>query len=597
MVVEELEYSGIWGALPDWRQIQKLPEDILCAEITKLGGTPCEGRRFLCNQLENLNRTLNLGLSERFAQGCLDPLPWERVVPTDQELAQQVQQAEAAVRATEASPDLEENMGSPFSPGLQPLATMPGVSPSPAVGTTQLGLGSYTQASTSTELSASAALSLEPSQLALEGSSYPFLSSNPQVRINPEAALAIAGSNLRDCVDFQDGVCSYTLLFTLSSVGALSKEQSAQDLPFGCLPTVEALNRVHAAIAPKLLAASRVHTLSDFMRLIHKLISQCAVPVVWTSSDFILPEAATASTVPLEKLGSLTMSVSPSLYKIAHFLHMVGGVGLGPSRTFESNAALKALHDDLLTPRQAQGGGGGLLPQELAHLAQTTFGASLAFENFLEFPNVPNFVAPFDLLAYFRLRATEEGIRNGNPVALDGRILELLQSQTAGLSRLRRLFFDTPPDELVALINALKSILLDPSTLPRTEANSLPVLRALDARLADFESVLPPLAHLRNDLHEMCASSAQARLDEIRRLQTTQRNLSRSSSGSTSSSYAGSSDASAHHISLAGHKFAPLLTELQQLPASLEGNRRRVVLAATSGSSLVINALHSLPSQ
>ena len=38
MVVEELEYSGIWGALPDWRQIQKLPEDILCAEITKLGG-------------------------------------------------------------------------------------------------------------------------------------------------------------------------------------------------------------------------------------------------------------------------------------------------------------------------------------------------------------------------------------------------------------------------------------------------------------------------------------------------------------------------------------------------------------------------------
>jgi len=285
------------------------------------------------------------------------------------------------------------------------------------------------------------------------------------------------------------------------------------------------------------------------------------------------------------------------LYKIALFLHMVGGVGLAPSRTFESNAALKALHDDLLTPRQAQGGGGGLLPQELAHLAQTTFGASLAFENFLEFPNVPNFVAPFDLLAYFRLRATEEGIRNGNPVALDGRILELLQSQTAGLSRLRRLFFDTPPDELVALINALKSILLDPSTLPRTEANSLPVLRALDARLADFESVLPPLAHLRNDLHEMCASSAQARLDEIRRLQTTQRNLSRSSSGSTSSSYAGSSDASAHHISLAGHKFAPLLTELQQLPASLEGNRRRVVLAATSGSSLVINALHSLPSQ
>ena len=206
MVVEELEYSGIWGALPDWRQIQKLPEDILCAEITKLGGTPCEGRRFLCNQLENLNRTLNLGLSERFAQGCLDPLPWERVVPTDQELAQQVQQAEAAVRATEASPDLEENMGSPFSPGLQPLATMPGVSPSPAVGTTQLGLGSYTQASTSTELSASAALTLEPSQLALEGSSYPFLSSNPQVRINPEAALAVAGSNLRDCVDFQDGV-------------------------------------------------------------------------------------------------------------------------------------------------------------------------------------------------------------------------------------------------------------------------------------------------------------------------------------------------------------------------------------------------------
>ena len=165
------------------------PGGYFCAEITKLGGTPCEGRRFLCNQLENLNRTLNLGLTERFAQGCLDPLPWERArIPTNQELAQQVQQAEVAVRATQASPGLEENLGSPFSPGLQPLATMPDVSsPSPAVGTTQLGLGSYTQASTSTELSASAALSLEPSQLALEGSSYPFLSSNPQVRINPEA--------------------------------------------------------------------------------------------------------------------------------------------------------------------------------------------------------------------------------------------------------------------------------------------------------------------------------------------------------------------------------------------------------------------------
>ena len=114
-------------------------------------------------------------------------------------------------------------------------------------------------------------------------------------------------------------------------------------------------------------------------------------------------------------------------------------------------------------------------------------------------------------------------------------------------------FFDTPPDELVALINALKSILLDPSTLSASsEANSLPVLRALDARLADFESVLPPSAHLRNDLHEMCVTSAQARLDKIRRLQTAQRNLSRSSLGSTSSSYAGSSVASAHHISLAG---------------------------------------------
>ena len=97
-------------------------------------------------------------------------------------------------------------------------------------------------------------------------------------------------------------VCSYSLLFTLLSGGALSKEKSAQDLPFGCLPTVEALNRVHAAIAPKLLAASRVHTLSDFMRLIHKLISQFAVPVVWTSSDFILPEAAPASTVPPPQL-------------------------------------------------------------------------------------------------------------------------------------------------------------------------------------------------------------------------------------------------------------------------------------------------------
>ena len=609
LVVDELQYLGLLGALPDWRQIQRIPEAGLRAEIVKLHGIPAGDRRALCNQLEQLNRTLNLGLPERIAQGTFGTLPWEglpTMTPEEMFQAETARMARMVTRAngqadpTEPSPTLE----------TPTLTATPGLaSPSPAGGFTQPVPGSHSQGAPFVEpasgeapsleasLQAGAAFFVESSQLASEGAPYPFISSNPQVRINPEAALAIAGSNLRDCTDFRVGSCTHTLLFVLFSGGALSKDSSAQNLPLGCLPKLQALNRVHAAIAPQLLASPRAHNLSDFMRLIHKLISQSTVPIVWSSDVFILPEAATSATPPL--LGTLTMSVSSSLYKLVLFLYLVMGFGLASDRTFESNVEFKALHDDLLTPRQAQGGGGGLLPQELSHLAQSSYGATLAFKNFLEFPNVLNFAAPFDLMAYFELRATEEGIRNGNPSALDSRIAELLRSQTAGLPRLQRLFFDTPPDDLIALINSLKSLLLESASLSTSiEANSLPVLRALDARLADFESVLPPLSHLRDDLHALTASAALARLDQIRRLQHAQRNLSRSSSGSASSSFVGSSSGtSAHILSLAGLQVTSLLSELQQLPATVAGNKSRLALALSSQSPLVIGSLINLPSQ
>ena len=75
LVVDELQYLGLWGALPDWRQIQRIPEAGLRAEIVKLHGIPAGDRRVLCNQLEQLNHTLNLGLPERIAQGTFGTLP------------------------------------------------------------------------------------------------------------------------------------------------------------------------------------------------------------------------------------------------------------------------------------------------------------------------------------------------------------------------------------------------------------------------------------------------------------------------------------------------------------------------------------------
>jgi len=208
-VVDELQYLGLWGALPDWRQIQRIPEAGLRAEIVKLHGIPAGDRRALCNQLEQLNRTLNLGLPERIAQGTFGTLPWEGLPTMTPEamfqaetarMARMVTRANGQAEPTEPSPTLE----TPTLTGTPGLA-----SPSPAGGFTQPVPGSHSQGAPFVEpasgeapcleasLQAGAAFFVESSQLAPEGAPYPFISSNPQVRINPEAALAKKFARLR----------------------------------------------------------------------------------------------------------------------------------------------------------------------------------------------------------------------------------------------------------------------------------------------------------------------------------------------------------------------------------------------------------------
>jgi hypothetical protein len=565
LIKQELIGRGSHGSLPDWRRIDSLTVAQLRKEIRDLNGSGVGNKSTLCGELERLNRT-SLGFP--------------------------------------AQPDLP-NANAPFASQLSPHAApyVP-MGPVPLLGglqTPELLAGAQdTSPPDTTTATPQDTLELVPPAAEVENSIFYFSpgestneQADPMINVAPGAALRVVSERLMDATIFSTGQCPLTTLCVLFSQPSL--DNSASLMPFGSILTLQALTKLHNAIAAKLLDSRPVFTLNELTNLCHELLVPCSITL--SAVDFVAPVQVSSLSAAQDILEGICVDKfrTLGLYKYSVYLRNSGGLTTIPSRDPSMNEKFKALLDDTLTP--ASPSGGGILPSEVAHLPFKNK-LACAFEQFLVFKHIDKWSTPFELADYFRLRQLDVGIRIENPEALDANLPNLLRSPTSGLTNVQLLICDTPPHQQLCIINHAKALLFDHSV--RIPPNSLRTMQILNAKLADFPAALQKQARpLSGECQELTTAPALERIEAIRALRATRKDLSsHSSHSSTSSGTITSNDAaSATVLSTAVLNAAPLLQQLAQFPQDTDGRKLLLETAMRSKNSLLIWVVTQMPTR
>jgi len=415
LIKQELIGRGSHGSLPDWRRIDSLTVAQLRKEIRHLNGSTVGNKSTLCGELERLNRT-GLGFPATFQLSPhatpfvpMGPLPLPGGLPTP----------EVQLGAQETSP------------------------PNPIIATPP-----------ETHEPVPPAAEVENSIFYFSPGESTDTQADPVINLAAGAALRVVSENLTDATIFSTGQCPLTTLCVLFSQPSL--DDSATLMPFGSILTLQALTKLHNAIAAKLLDSRPVFTLNELANLCHELLVPCSITL--SAVDFVAPVKVSSLSAAQDILEDICVDKFRSLgfYKYAVYLRNSGGLTTIPSRDPSKNEKFKALLDDTLTPVSPSGG--GILPSEVAHLPFKNK-LACAFEQFLVFKHIDKWSTPFELEDYFRLRQFDVGIRIENPEALDANF-----SPTSGLNNVQ-LLKATRRQRLTTLRKVAAAHLLKASTL------------------------------------------------------------------------------------------------------------------------------------
>ena len=629
----ELMGRGTFGSLPDWRPIHELSAAVLRMEIRNRSGQSRGNVLTLRRELEQLVRA-ELGLPPRPVSPVANGSPLSpqatafvpaqagspAVPPT---IVGAGGTTSPTPMGTNASPQLGAQLDAPvFSPQVGPaqptlgnLAVPPAPLPSPPgvygasvfpqvpnlaqpLGT-QLGPSVFSPFGPHVQHPQGQLRGLVASPVPFGGglmaqnsvfsvsSAASTLGEDLVIEVAAGTALRIAAENLRE--DSSSVFCGGKIKLTDLSVlfGHVTMDSSAGGLPVGSILSPQAFTRIHNAIAEQLLASPRVSSQSEFFKLCQHLVMRCSVVV--TATDFALPQesisigAATDyfKDFPLIGFGGLNC-----FYKVAALTKICGGFTSVAQRDPTTNPNLRMVLDDLSRPVSK----GGLFSDVLSRLDPSVQRPHI-FKNFLEFQHTDEYSAPLDLNAYFILRSTDDGIRNGSPESIDSAVSSQVSNPANRLDNLARMLCDTPLTEMVPVINALKAV-IDPSL--SVSPNSILTLQLVNAKLFEFDPILPPLPQSAGP--RLSSAHAMSRVQTVQDMRDSARQLSSGNTFASGSSRAHDGTC-ANAYAAAGVQASPVMKHMETFPNDEEGQEDLLATAIQARLAFFVGAMTKAPTQ